>query len=379
LNICFVSSYPPNRARLSEYAKKLTEELAKRASIHKIYVLADTSEGARQRELKGKIEVRRVWKSDDILSILKTILHIVRLNPDVVHFNIHFQSFGKKRVPNFIGLSLPYLCKALGIASVVSIHNLGERVNLDVLGIATSFLNKLGITIATKLIAMATAVTVTVRSYLETLRDRYQCRETIFVPHGAQMIDQYNPPSVNPHKIALMFGHMSPSKGLPTMLEVAKRLNNHRADFRLVVAGQDHPNFLGYLENSRKEAPSNVHFTGYIYEKAIPELFQKAFVVVLPYLTATGTSGVFHLACGFGKPIVASDLPEIRELVKEGASALLVPPNDIDALCKAILHLYDTPELAMEMGKQNLSFASKESWSSVASSFDQIYAELITK
>jgi glycosyltransferase involved in cell wall biosynthesis len=252
LNICFVSSYPPNRARLSEYAKKLTEELAKRASIRKIYVLADTANDAEQRELRGKVEVRRVWKSDDILSILKTILHIIRLNPDVIHFNIHFQSFGKKRIPNFIGLSLSYLCKALGIASVVSIHNLGEKVNLDVLGIATSFLNKLGITIATKLIAMATAVTVTVRSYLETLRNRYQCRKTIFVPHGAQIVDQYHPPSVNPHKIALMFGHMSPSKGLPTMLEVAKRLNKNRDDFRLVVAGQDPPNFPGYLENFRK-------------------------------------------------------------------------------------------------------------------------------
>ena len=44
----------------------------------------------------------------------------------------------------------------------------------------------------------------------------------------------------------------------------------------------------------------------------------------MPYLAVPGTSGVFHLACGYGTPIVASDLPEIREILADGASAVLV-------------------------------------------------------
>ncbi|MFQ5758504.1 MAG: glycosyltransferase [Candidatus Bathyarchaeia archaeon] len=376
MKICFVSSYPPNRARLSEYAENLIEELAKRRSISKIYVLADVASGAQLNDLRGKIEVRRVWNPDGILSILKILLHLVKLNPDIVHFNVHFQSFGKKRIPNFIGLTLPFLCKVAGIPSLVSIHNLGEKVHLKILGIKASFLNKLGIRIATKLITLATAVTVTVRSYVETLRNRYQCKSVIFVPHGTRVLCARNSPSVNPHKIVLMFGHMSPSKGLPTMLEVADRLSKDRDDFKVVIAGQSHPNFPDYLDKFRGPPLPNLEFTGYIVEDRIPELFQKAFVVVLPYLTATGTSGVFHLACGFGKPIVASDLPEIRELVREGASALLVSPNDGEGFCKAILRLYDEPDLVKEMEKQNISFASKENWSEVVSSFERIYVGL---
>lgn len=376
MKICFVSSYPPNRARLSEYTKNLIEELARRSSICKVYVLADVANGAQLRELKGKIEVRRVWKPDGILSILKIILSLLKLNPDIVHFNVHFQSFGKKRISNFIGLALPFLCKVVGIPSVASIHNLGEKVNLTVFGIKTSFLNKLGIRIATKLITMATVVTVTVRSYVKTLRARYQCQKIIFVPHGTHVLNQLSPPSVNPHKIVLMFGHMSPSKGLPTMLKVTKRLGEDRDDFKLVVAGQNHPNFPDYLRRFRRNAIPNVEFTGYIDEEWLPKLFQKAYLVILPYLTATGTSGVFHLACGFGKPIVASDLPEIRELVREGASALLVPPKDVEAFCKAILRLYDKPELARQLGRQNISFASREDWRVVAASFERIYKGL---
>ena len=105
-------------------------------------------------------------------------------------------------------------------------------------------------------------------------------------------------------------------------------------------------------------------------------MFQKAFLVVLPYLTATGTSGVFHLACGFGKAIVASDLPEIKELLKEGASAMLVPPDDVEAFCKGVARLLDAPLFVEEMGRKNLSFASQECWSAVADRFEQLYNDL---
>ncbi|MEM2922347.1 MAG: glycosyltransferase, partial [Candidatus Bathyarchaeia archaeon] len=380
LRVCFVSSYPPNRARLSEYAQSLLKELGNRPGIDRIYVLADMVGGSKNRVwISPRVEVLRVWKIDHPFSILGIILCILKLRPDVVHFNVHFQSYGRSRITNFVGLSLPFLCRVLGVPSVVLIHNLGERVNLKALGIEASFFNRLGIRLATRLITLAKAVTVTVRSYAKFLGRRYQCRNITFVPHGTAVFNTLNQAPVNPHRTILMFGHMSPYKGLPLMLEVFNRLVKERDYFRLVIAGNSHPNFPDYLDKFRENPPPNVEFTGYVDEARLPELFQNAFIVVLPYLTGTGTSGVFHLACGFGKPIVASDLPEIRELVTEGASALLVPPNDVEGFSKAIVRLCDDPELAEEMGKRNLSFASRESWSAVASSFEQIYSELASK
>jgi len=380
LRICFVTSHPPSRGRLSEYSVKVLRELGKLPKIERIFVLSDSEPEGINSPYGPRVDVKRVWRADSVASLFKVLLNVLFLRPDVVHFNVHFQSFGRRRLVNFIGLSLPFLCKALRVRSVVSIHNLGEKVELKEVGLKESLLNRLGIRLATKLLTLASTVTVTVRSYAEFLERTYQCTNVEFVPHGTDRIE--NPPGpapVNPHRTILMFGHMAPYKGLPLMLEIFTHLMGKMPGLKLVIAGDSHPNFPGYLDHFRRSLPPNVELLGYVPEKRLPELFERAFVVVLPYLTATGTSGVFHLACAFGRPVVASDLPEIRELVKEGASLMLVPPNDVESFCQAIIQLCDEPQLVEDMRTRNLLFASSENWNSVASSFERIYAEVATK
>lgn len=377
LRICFVTSHPPSRGRLSEYAVKVLRELEKSPIIEKVFVLSDSKTDPANSSYGQKIEVKKAWTFNNAASLLEIPLRVFSLRPHLVHFNVHFQSFGRSRLTNFIGLSLPFLCKTLGVPSIVSIHNLGERVELKLVGLKESLLNRLGLRFATKLITLASSITVTVKSYVEFLRRTYGCRSVYFVPHGAEPMNPRKP--CNPHGFILMFGHMSPYKGLPLMLKTFDILLEKKKGLKLVIAGESHPNFPNYLESFKRSPHPNIKFTGYVDEKELPKLFQEAFVVVLPYLTATGTSGVFHLACGFGKPIVASDLPEMRELLRMGASAILVPPGDVEGFCKAILKLYDDPSLARKMGERNLSFASNETWSLVASSFERIYLRLASK
>lgn len=373
MRICFVTSHPPSRGRLSEYAVKVLRELEKSRRIERIYVLSDSY--GTDSSYDVKVKVTKVWEPDNLASIVKILFIVLSLQPDVVHFNAHFQSFGRGRLTNFVGLSLAFMCRVLGIRSVVSIHNLGEKVNLKAVGLRASFLNRLGIRLATMLVTSASRVTVTVRSYAEYLERAYGSRNVEYVPHGTDLVNLPSLPPTNPCRVILMFGHMSPYKGLPAMLEIFRLLVHDRKDLKLTVAGDSHPNFPGYLDHFVKNPSANVEFVGYVDEQDLRELFHRAFVVVLPYVTATGTSGVFHLACGFGKPIVASDLPEMKELVDQGASAILVPPSDVEGFRKAILRLCDEPSLVEEMRERNLMFASKESWSLVASSFERIYRD----
>jgi glycosyltransferase involved in cell wall biosynthesis len=169
---------------------------------------------------------------------------------------------------------------------------------------------------------------------------------------------------------------MGPSKGLPIMLKAFEELMKEINNVKLVVAGSSHPNFPNYLDDFVKTMIPKVNFLGYVHEEDLPQVFGMADVVVLPYLTSTGTSGVFHLACGYGKPIVSSGLPEIRELIAEGASALLVPPGDVGALKDAILKVLFNKETAIKMGEQNLMFAQREPWSIVAEAYEEVYVEL---
>lgn len=382
LKVCFVSSYPPNRARLSEYAKSLVEELGKQGSISKFYVLADKSGGVQSRSLTGaKVEVKRVWSPDNPFSILGLLGYLLRLKPDVVHYNVHFQSYGRSRIANFAGLSLIFLSRLFGFKVLAEVHNLGEKVDLTKVNLKPSFLNRSGIFVATRLILSASTVVVTVKSYAAYLRKRYNHKCVVYIPHGT-FLANYPPGSSSCffdsyEQVILMFGHMGPYKGLPALFEAFKALQSQFGKVRLVIAGTDHPNYPGFLAPYINAGFSGVEFLGYVAEADLKPLFMRANVVVLPYVAATGTSGVFHLACGFGRPIVASDLPEIRELVAEGAAALLVPPGDVEALHAALVKVLFDEKVAYRMSVQNLRFARRESWSVVAQAYEEAYLQLI--
>jgi glycosyltransferase involved in cell wall biosynthesis len=351
------------------------KELANRPRIAKVYILADIVNGSRSRLSEGsKVEVLRIWKADNLFSILSIILHVLKLKPHVVHFNVHFQSYGRKRLANFIGLSLVFLCRLLGLKVVALVHNFGEKVALEKVRLKPSLLNRMGILVATKMILSASRVVVTVKSYADYLRKRYGHKGVLYIPHGTSVNDCS--PIDPDEKMVLMFGHMGPSKGLPIMLKAFEELMKEINNVKLVVAGSSHPNFPNYLDDFVKTMIPKVNFLGYVHEEDLPQVFGMADVVVLPYLTSTGTSGVFHLACGYGKPIVSSGLPEIRELIAEGASALLVPPGDVGALKDAILKVLFNKETAIKMGEQNLMFAQREPWSIVAEAYEEVYVEL---
>ena len=84
LVVCFITSYPPNRARLSEYAYNLLSKLADLPTISKVYVLADKTEGLRKNQ-SDKIEIKSVWSHDNPISIIKILLEILKIKPDLVH------------------------------------------------------------------------------------------------------------------------------------------------------------------------------------------------------------------------------------------------------------------------------------------------------
>jgi glycosyltransferase involved in cell wall biosynthesis len=246
--------------------------------------------------------------------------------------------------------------------------------DLEKFNIKPSVINKVGIFVATKIILSAQNVVVLVKGYGDSLKQRYHHKGVLFIPHGTTVVTE--PLIQSSQKTILIFGHMGPHKGLPLMLEAFKKLQTEKTNVRLVVAGTNHPNYPNYLTEFINANLPSVEFTGYVPQDKLSSVFEQANVVVLPYLAAPGTSGVFHLACGYGRPIVASDLPEIRELVNDRASAILVPPGDVDALKEALINVLFNQEVAEKMGKQNLAFAQRESWSAVAKAYENAYFAL---
>jgi glycosyltransferase involved in cell wall biosynthesis len=379
LTVCFITAF--SRARLSEYAKALITELMKKPSIGRIYILADIAQNPPSFFCNEKVEIWRVWKPDDLISISKILIYILRLNPDIVHFNIHPKSFGNRRIPNFVGHLLPCLSHFLGKKTIATMHILGEKLRLSKeYHLSMGVLEKLGLFLATKFVLCASCVTVTVPSYVDFLKKRYKSKNVVYVPHGAWDSGEHvlnDPPK---GQTILIFGYMSPYKGVTVLLEAFEKIVQALPNTKLIIAGTDNVNFRGYLAQLKNKIKiPNVKFTGYVDEKDVPSLFKEASIVVLPYLSCLGNSGVFNIACSYGKPIIASDLPEFRELISMGASAILVPPNDSAVLSKAIFSLLNNPKLMEKMGMENYSFARKETFGKVAETFEKIYWNLKSK
>ena len=89
----------------------------------------------------------------------------------------------------------------------------------------------------------------------------------------------------------------------------------------------------------------------YIPDERRSQLFRQASVVVLPYVEAS-QSGVIPLAYSFMKPVVATTVGGLPEMVEDGRTGYLVPPRDERALADAIVRLLRDKTLCLQMGLQ---------------------------
>jgi len=89
------------------------------------------------------------------------------------------------------------------------------------------------------------------------------------------------------------------------------------------------------------------------------ELFRRAAVVVLPYVSAS-QSGVVSVAYNHAKPVVATNVGALPEAVRDGVTGFIVPPRDHIALAEAVVKLLDDSVLRHRMGVAGQEMLWKE-------------------
>lgn len=186
--------------------------------------------------------------------------------------------------------------------------------------------------------------------------------EVLFRPHP--VYDRFPAPS---HELAkrgrlelLFFGLIRPYKGLDILLEALRQLND--AGIHLTVAGEP----WGDIEALRQQLASlsNVEqHLEYVSDEAAADYFARADVVVAPYRSATG-SGVVAVAYHYGKPVIASSVGGLKDVVTEGQTGWLVPPEDPVALAAAIASV--TREQAAALRSNVEAFCQDNSWAAMA-------------
>ncbi|HEX5126924.1 MAG TPA: glycosyltransferase family 4 protein [Rhodocyclaceae bacterium] len=170
----------------------------------------------------------------------------------------------------------------------------------------------------------------------------------------------------------LFFGRVEAYKGLGVLLDALDLLRSESSlAVRLVVAGRG-SDLDQY--RARIAADKNVELLDrYIAPEEISDLFARNTVVVLPYIDAT-QSGVAALAFACGRPVIASATGALPEVVRDGETGLLVPPNDAAALANAIHRLLTDRALWKLLADGAHALATGDlSWPSIADKTTNAY------
>ncbi|MBI5020625.1 MAG: glycosyltransferase [Ignavibacteriales bacterium] len=142
---------------------------------------------------------------------------------------------------------------------------------------------------------------------------------------------------INSKKVILYFGYVRAYKGLLVLFDAMKQLD----DVQLLAVGEYYDDQKKYVDKVKSFGlESRIKFyPDYIPNDQVALYFSAADIVVLPYLSAT-QSGITQIAYNFDKPVIATNVGGLAEVVIDGRTGYVVPPNDAAALASAIKRFY---------------------------------------
>ena len=377
MKICLVTAFPPSGRQLNEYGFHIAREL-KRNPLVNLTILADkltdyawaTDENGKplssapQEELPG-FRVVRCWQSDSLATPIHLTRTVRAFRPDVVWFNLVYSTFATQKHPlaAFAGLCAPALVRAAGHYTHVTLHHILEHVDFAGAGVRREKIFRMGSDVATRTLLMANSVTVLLPSYRRTLIAKYSAQNVLLGTHGT-FAPCPSPPDFsrrgNPDQRILAIGHWGTYKRLETLMEAFSMVVRQVPTARLIIAGANHHTKPGYWESIQESQRGNprIDFRGYVPEVAVPELFRTASIVVLPYSSATGSSGPAHQACEYGVPIVSADLADFRSMAAdEGMAVSFYKTGDAADLAGQLIALLQSPEEQSLAAEQNYTAA----------------------
>jgi len=370
MKLAIITAYPPSKITLNEYAYHLVKQFRQKELITELILLTDVTEGSKKLDFVAqgcKITVKECWSFNSYGNILSVIKAIKETGPNSILFNLQFMKFGDKKIPAAMGLLLPLICKIKRIPTIVLLHNILEEVDLKKAGFTSNKLMQnmylfIG-SILTRLILQADVVVVTMRKYVGVLEKKYKAKNVMAIPHGT--FEVLKKPTFNVPKGALKimtFGKFGTYKKVELLIEAVQiARKTTKMDLEIVIAGTNHPNAPMYLETVKKRFNyvPKLTFTGYVEEDEIPRLFKQSAVVVFPYTSTTGSSGVLHQAGAYGKAVIMPDLGDLALLVKEeGYRAEFFEPTSSASLATSIETIVTNEAYRIALGLANYKAAS---------------------
>ena len=174
----------------------------------------------------------------------------------------------------------------------------------------------------------------------------------------------------------LFVGRLEPRKGLEPLVRAFTLLKTRRPGLRLYVVG-DGPERDRCQQLLPARLRADVVFLGRVGNDELPRFFASCDLYVSPALGGESFGIVLLEAMAAGRPLVASDLPGYRSVVRDGEQGRLVPSGEPRALAEAIDTLLGNPSLCRAMAAEGRRTAARHDWSVVAAEVADLYAQAV--
>ena len=201
---------------------------------------------------------------------------------------------------------------------------------------------------------------------------------TQYIPYGAYVTEEKETDELAQFGLTkdgyfLYVGRLIPDKGCHVLVKAFQKV---RTDKKLVLVGGN-PYFPEYIRQLKSTGDPRIVFTGYVYDRPYRQLCGNAYAYCHP-LIVDGTSPQLLQAMAFGNCVIASDLPEVNDVV--GDSVLSSPCADVDKLAAAMQEVADHPELVPVYRKKAQDRVQRLfNWEDVTSAHKRVYETVLAR
>jgi glycosyltransferase involved in cell wall biosynthesis len=198
--------------------------------------------------------------------------------------------------------------------------------------------------------------------YAELSRNRYLSRRLVLIRGSGVDLARFQPaPEPQEPVVVLMAARLLWTKGVGEYVEAAGRLKSQGVSARFLLAGRSDAGNPAVVAPEKIEEWARTGAVEWLGERDdVPELMAASHVVCLPTFYGEGVPKVLIEAAASGRPIVATDMPGCREIVRHDENGLLIPSRDANALAAALARLIADPALRRRLGARGRAIAAAD-------------------
>ena len=182
----------------------------------------------------------------------------------------------------------------------------------------------------------------------------------------------------------LFVGRLVAKKGVGHLLEALALVRESVPDVRLTIVGAG-PLEAELRASARSHAlEPDVSFAGAVLNEDLPAYYRRAAAVVVPSVVALdgdqeGLGLVIGEALACECPVVASDLPAIRDLIEDGVTGFLARPGDARDLADKLLRMLRDPAAAARLARRGRGLVLERfDWQNVGRRYAELFAAVVT-